>query len=167
MPAVWPGCIAAGDWNMVEHVDDRAPPSICPASILLPFQDVIALCCSHDAAGLEAFPCGFTRSGSHAGRLTRARLDRIYIPADSWSADLPVAFPTLWSDHKFVYADCIVTRPQVEIAWAAPRLPPIPTLNADKYFWPEVMASYASLASGPITLERWTEFKKLVLQLGS
>ena len=29
------------------------------------------------------------------------------------------------------------------------------------------MASYTSLASGPITLERWTDFKRLVLQLGT
>ena len=29
------------------------------------------------------------------------------------------------------------------------------------------MASYASLASGPVTLERWTDFKRIVLQLGT
>ena len=161
MPAHWPGCVAAGDWNMVEHVDDCVPPTLSPASILLPFQDVIALCCAHDMAGLDAFPRGFTRSGTHA------RLDRIYIPTDSWTASFPVVFPTLWSDHKFIYADCIVTRPRVEIAQAAPCLPPLPMLNADRFFWPQVMSSYASLASGPVTLERWTDFKKLDLQIGT
>ena len=167
MPATWSGCIATGDWNMVEHVNDRSPPSLCPAHTLVSFQDIISLCCASDVTGPDAFPCGFTHSSFCSGHPSRARLDHIYVPVNSWSADLPVAFPTHWSDHKFVYADCVITHPCVEIAWAAPRLPPLSTLNTNKTFWPRVMSSYASLASGPITLERWTDFKSFVLCLGS
>ena len=99
MPTTWSGCIAAGDWNMVEHVDDRSPPSLCPAHTLVSFQDIISLCCASDVAGPDAFPRGFTRSSFRSSCPSRARLDRIYVPVNSWSADLLVTFPTHWSDH--------------------------------------------------------------------
>ena len=172
-PADWPGCIAVGDWNMVEHADDRLPLKAPPAPLLRVVQDILAVCRAQDAAGPNAFPRGFTWSQARRGSvdlpsfLIHSRLDRIYIPTDTWSAGLPVSIPTNWSDHKLVWADCTVLTPQVEIAQSAPRLPNLRCFKNSPQFWKTVMEYYNDLVSKPITLERWTDFKTRVLLLGT
>ena len=82
LPAdTWPGCIALGDWNMVEHPHDRAPQK-APDSVfrrrLRVFADLKSLCCAHDAAGPGAWPRGI--SFHHRTSNYSACLDRIYFP---------------------------------------------------------------------------------------
>ena len=151
-PPSWSGCIAVG-----------APP----ASVLRPILDMLSLCRTIDAAGPEAFPRGFTWSCASRSHIMHSRLDRIYIPSQSWSAGLPTAIPTNWSDHKLVWADCSVLSPKVETAEAAPRLPDITSLSNDNRFWSAVIHSYNEMVSSPITLESWSSFKSLVLKEGS
>ena len=166
-PVSWPGCLAVGDWNMVLHDEDRLPVRATPASILRPVLGVLSLCRAVDAAGPDAFPRGFTWSCASPPRIVHSRLDRIYVPSQSWSSGLPVAIPTNWSDHKLVWADCSVLSPRVEIAVAAPRLPDIDSLSKDGQFWSSVLRGYNVLVSSPVTLETWSAFKDLVLEEGS
>ena len=165
-PPLWSGCLAGGDWNTVLHAEDRSPVRPTPRSVLRPLQDVLSLCQAVDAAGPNAFPRGFTWSCANRGRFIHSRLDRIYIPSQSWSSRLPVSIPTNWSDHKLVWADCSILAPRVELAVPAPRLPDIESLSKDSRFWSAVLAGYNALVSSTITLESWTTFKSLVLSEG-
>ena len=126
----WSGCIALGDWNMVEHPHDRAPQK-APDSIfrrcLHIFSDLKALCCAQDAAGMRPYPCGI--SFHHRASDYSARLDRIYFPRQSCTAGKPVTVPTLWSDHCLVWAPIHITNPRVELAKPAPCLPDMTTLD--------------------------------------
>ena len=166
-PTDWPGCIAIGDWNMVEHADDRLPFKAPPAPLLKVVRDVLAVCRAQDAAGPNAFPRGFTWSQARRDFIIHSRLDRIYIPTDTWSANLPTSIPTNWSDHKLVWADCTVLAPRVKIAQSAPRLPNLRCFKNSPQFWKPVMEYYNDLVNEPITLERWTDFKTRVLLLGT
>ena len=58
-------------------------------------------------------------------------------------------------------------KPKIEKAKPAPRLPSLEVLDKAKRFWPAVMLAWNTLtAGGPITLERWAEFKGTVLDKG-
>ena len=78
----WPGCFAAGDWNFVEHPDDRAPRSLLlvPSAITQNFDKIKAICSMKDVAGPEPFPSGWTRATQHAGHTYQARLNCVYCP---------------------------------------------------------------------------------------
>ena len=58
----WPGCFAAGDWNFVEHPDDRAPRSLLPvpSAITRNFDKIKAICSMKDVAGPEPLPNSWT-----------------------------------------------------------------------------------------------------------
>ena len=162
----WPGCFAAGNWNFVEHPDDRAPrsPLPVPSAIVRNFDKIKAICSMRDVAGPEPLPTGWTRATQRAGLTYRARLDRVYCPDALWFPGDPVSLPTLWSDHNLVWVDCTLSRPRVQMAVPADRLPPVPKLDAQ--FWADALARYRSLTQAGVNLASWTAFKKSVLTMG-
>ena len=166
--ATWSGCLAAGDWNAVEHPDDRTPPAVPSAlrsDIKRTFAHIKSLCHLQDAAGRKALLHGHTFTGT--GPTTwMSRIDQIYHPQDSWWAKKPTAIPTLWSDHKLVWAECGITAPHVQIAKVAPHLPSTDALLRNKDFWGPALERYSTLANNTVTLEVWTTFKKDILTLG-
>ena len=163
----WKGCIALGDWNMVEHPHDRAPQK-APDSVfrcrLQVFADLKALCCAHDAASPSVFPRGM--SFHHRATTYSARLDRVYFPYKICTAGKPTTVPTLWSDHSLVWAPIHVTEPRVELAKPAPRLPDLHTLDKHKPFWTSVLSAYEELSASEVTLTSWTAFKRSILEHG-
>ena len=165
-PPMWRGCVALGDWNTVTLAADRYPPKAPHPGVLKDMNDILAICMARDVAGPDPFLKGYTWSMVRLGRNLLSRLDRLYLPYETWEADMPVSIPTNWSDHKLLYADCVILRPRVEIARPARRLPKIDHLNSCPSFWTDVIAEWMVFASGPITLERWTAFKVKVLSLG-
>ena len=161
----WSGCLAAGDWNMVSHPSDRVPArpfSAYESRISALFDDLITLCSLSDAAGPGPSLRGWTHKYARGPTTSYARLDRIYRPMRGWSSSTPVAFQTNWSDHRFVWSDCIINRPRVELAVPAARLPAV----LDKVFWSEVDALYDKLCSDTVALPAWSSFKKHVLSAG-
>ena len=163
----WPGCVALGDWNMVEHPHDRVPQK-APDSIfcrrLRVFTDLTSLCCTHDAAGVHPFPRSI--SFHHRASSYSAHLDRIYYPRQTCTAGKPVTIPTLWSDHCLVWAPIHITKPRVKLAKLAPRLPDMTTLDRHCPFWTSVMAAYDTLAASDVTLPDWISFKQTILEQG-
>jgi len=166
----WSGCVAAGDWNFVEHMDDRSPAipmNPRQGKVLEIFSDISALCAFRDVAGPGPRPRGWTYSQNTASGKTFSRLDRIYVPYDGWAAEPPYVLSTNWSDHRFVVSDLIVTEPVVQVAIPAPRLPSLDGLDKSKTFWPDVLAAWNDVGNaGRATLERWTAFKEAVLRTG-
>jgi len=166
----WSGCVAAGDWNFVEHPGDRSPmspPNPRMDLLLEVFSDVSALCSFHDATGLGPYPRGWSYSKNTARHRVFSRLDRVYIPHGGWAAEPPYVLSTNWSDHRVVVSDLLVTDPTVQVAVPAPRLPDLDGLGKSKAFWPGVLVAWRDMAqSGGITLEKWSAFKKIVLCLG-
>ena len=162
----WPGCFTAGDWNFVEHPDDRAPrsPLPVPSAISQNFDKIKAICSMRDVAGPEPFPGGWTQATQCTGLTYKARLDHVYCPDALWFPTDPVSLPTLWSDHNLVWVDCTLSRPRVQMAIPADHLPPIPKL--DPKFWADVLAKYKTLSQADVSLASWTAFKKDVLALG-
>ena len=161
----WSGCLAAGDWNMVSLPSDRVPArpfSAYESRISALFDDMVTLCSLSDAAGSGPSLRGWTHKYARGSSISYARLDRIYHPMRGWSASAPVTFQTNWSDHRFVWSDCVVNRPRVEMAVPAARLPAV----LDKTFWSEIDVLYDKLCLGPITLPTWTSFKKNILSAG-
>ena len=166
----WSGCVAAGDWNFVEHPDDRSPmspPNPRLTTLLEVFSDVSALCSFRDAAGCGPCPRGWTYSKNTARHKVFSRLDRVYIPHSGWAAEPPYVLSTTWSDHRVVIADIIVTNPAVQVAVPAPRLPDLDGLSKSKAFWPGVLVAWRDMTrDGRVTLERWSIFKESVLRTG-
>ena len=123
----WSGCLAAGDWNMVSRPSDRVPTrplSAYESRVSALFDDLVTLCSLSDTAGPDPSLQGWTHKYARGPAISYARLDRIYRPMRGWSSSSPVAFLTNWSDHRFVWSDCIINRPRVELAVpAAPSLP--------------------------------------------
>ena len=161
----WTGCIAAGDWNMVSHLSDRVPArpfSAYESRVSALFDDLITLCSLSDTAGPGPSLRGWTHKYARGPAVSYARLDRIYHPKRGWSSSTPVTFLTNWSDHRFVWSDCIIDRPRVELAVPAARLPTV----LDKIFWSEIDALYDKLCSKPVTLPAWSSFKSQVLSAG-
>ena len=161
----WTGCLAAGDWNMVSHPSDRIPTrpfSAYESRVSALFDDLVTLCSLSDAAGPDPSIRGWTHKYARGPAVSYVRLDRIYRPMRGWSSSTPVAFQTNWSDHCFVWSDCIINRPRVELAVPAARLP----AALDKTFWSEADVLYDKLCSGPIALPAWSSFKKGILSAG-
>ena len=163
----WSGCVAAGDWNFVEHLGDRSPATpLNPRleNLLGVFSDISALCAFQDVAGLSPRPRGWTYSQNTAACRVFSRLDRLYVPHDGWAAEPPYVLSTNWSDHRVVVSDLIVTKPVVQVAVPAPRLPNLDGLDKSETFWPVVLAAWDDIErDGKATLERWTAFKGTVL----
>jgi len=167
----WTGCVAAGDWNMVEFPGDRAPcvqSSAARRSTLTCFKDVKTLCDMEDVAGNGAHPRLWTYRKNRAEGETLSRLDRIYIPQTGWRGHSPWCLDTNWSDHRVTVATLVVDAPRVQMAIPARRLPPLETLDKCPEFWAGVLSAWRTLASPPavVVLETWTAFKELVLDLG-
>jgi len=168
LPAnTWKGCVALGDWNMVEHPADRCPQKALDSIFrrrLRLFTDLTALCCAVDVAGPVAFPRGI--SFRHRASSFSARLNRIYAPRGICVAGRPVTVPTLWSDHSLVWAPVHITNPRVELAKPAPRLPGLLVLDGHSPFWPAVLTAYEHLLVSGVSLASWSSFKSVVLALG-
>ena len=166
----WEGCLAAGDWNFVEFSGDRFPAReshVRAAPLVEIFNDIRTLCRFTDAAGDEASPRQWSWSGRTQDGMSYSRIDRIYVPTEGWSACAPVPVATNWSDHRVITAELTRLQPRVEKAVPAPRLPSLDLLARSHVFWPKVLASWTqSTATGPMNLERWTDFKTEVLSVG-
>jgi len=168
--ASWSGCITTGDWNLVVHPDDHSPHSADSAQkrqSINVFKHIMDLCHLQDMASPSAYPQGFTFSGNTGRKTWSSHLDSIYYLMDSWFTDRPSTVPTLWSDHKLVWAKCGIISPRVQITVAAPCLPNIDSLTHSKKFWGLALAKYKDLTSQKVTLESWSLFKKDILSLGS
>jgi len=166
----WSGCVAAGDWNFVEHLGDRSPATPSNPrlkSLLTVFSDISALCAFRDVTSPSPCPRGWTYSRNAATCRVFSHLDRLYIPRDGWAAEPPCVLSTNWSDHRVVVSDLIVTKPVVQVATPAPRLPSLDGLDKSKTFWPNVLAAWDDVdRGGNVTLERWSAFKGTVLREG-
>jgi len=166
----WSGCFAAGDWNFVEFAGDRFPtahPDRAPERLLAAFNTIKALCGFADTAGPDPAPPLWSYSKTMAHGRAYSRLDRIYCPIRGWSAGKVVPLDTGASDHRLIMVPVYPRRPKIEKAVPAPRLPNIDVLDKAKRFWPAVLQAWDTLTSrGPVTLERWAEFKADVLDKG-
>ena len=167
---VWPGCIAAGDWNFVEHSGDRFPfrESHTKASPLVNvFNDIRRICRMADCAGDRPSLRQWSYSKMTANGRTFSRLDRIYRPSSGWSNLRPVPIATNWSDHRVITTTLMVLRPRVEKAIPAPRLPSVDVLDKSDRFWKQVVTMWRDATkAGPMRLERWMAFKGGVLAEG-
>ena len=166
----WSGCVAAGDWNFMEHLHDRSPVSLLNPrmeKLLAIFSDVSTLCGFRDVAGSGPCPRGWTYSQVAVSYKVFSRLDRIYVPLDGWVAEPPYVLSTNWSDHRVVISELIVTKPAVQVARPAPRLPDLDGLDKSKTFWSDILTAWRDIErDGKATLERWSAFKETVLHKG-
>jgi len=165
----WTGCFAIRDWNFVEHARDRCPSGSSnpmPRKILTTFDEIKHLCGATDVSGHGPAPSAWSYSKRTHNGMVYLRLDRIYRPAQGWRSSNMTPIATNWSDHRVISALVHVCRPKVEKAAPAPRLPPMETLDKAKRFWPTILKAWDELNSPgePINLERWTIFKKKVLE---
>ena len=167
-PPQWKGCLAAGDWNFVESDSDCFPfkaPSFNTKRCRKIFNDIKTLCLMADAAGNTGSFRKHTFTQNARGIRIFSRLDQIYFPPDGWTASTPIALCTNHSDHHFVWADCFISSPCVELAVPAPRLPPIQYLD-EGLFWPTVLSAWTDLTTSGVSLPTWSSFKKVVLSAG-
>jgi len=166
----WGGCFAAGDWNFVEFARDRFPtthPDRAPVRLITAFNTIKSLCGLVDTAGPDPAPPLWSYSKTTAHGQVYSRLDRVYHPVQGWSAGKVVPLDTGASDHRLVMVPVYPKKPKIEKAVPAPRLPGLDVLDKAKKFWPAVLLAWDTLTSrGPITLERWAEFKSAVLDKG-
>ena len=166
----WGGCFAAGDWNFVEFAGDRFPtahPERAPERLLTAFNVIKGLCSLTDTAGPDPAPPLWSYSKNTAHGRVYSRLDRVYRPTRGWSAGKVVPLDTGASDHRLVVVPVYPRKPIIEKAAPAPRLPSLDVLDKAKRFWPAVLLAWNVLTSrGPVTLERWAEFKSSVLDSG-
>jgi len=166
----WGGCFAAGDWNFVEFAGDRFPtahPDRAPVRLLTAFNNIKALCGLTDTAGPDPAPHLWSYSKTTAHGRVYSRLDRVYRLMQGWSAGEVAPLDTGTSDHRLVMVPVYPKRPRIEKAKPAPRLPSLEVLDKAKKFWPAVLLAWDTLtAGGPITLERWAEFKSTILNRG-
>ena len=166
----WGGCFAAGDWNFVEFAGDRFPTAHldrAPVRLLTAFNNIKALCGFTDTAGPDPAPPLWSYSKTTAHGRAYSRLDRIYRPVLGWSAGDVTPLDTGASDHRLVMVPVYPRRPRIEKATPAPRLPSLDVLDKARKFWPAVLLAWGILTTqGPITLERWADFKKTILDVG-
>jgi hypothetical protein len=72
---LWSSCIAASNWNFVEHDRDRIPaqdPTYTEKHIRILFRDIKSLCLFTASAGPKLFPCGWTYQSHHASGISRS-----------------------------------------------------------------------------------------------
>src|SRR5258706_1882934 len=167
-PSCWRSCLAARDWNFVEKDSDRFPFKVPSGDVKRChqlFNDIKSLCMMTDSTGPSGSYKAHTFVQTTQGGQILSCLDRIYFPQDGWSATPPVPIRTNHSDHFFVWSDCFITAPKVELAVPAPRLPSLKLLDRGP-FWPLVLSAWTGLTSGVISLPSWTVFKQSVLASG-
>jgi len=166
----WNGCVAAGDWNFVTYPEDRFPftESHAKAAPLVNiFRDITSICKMEDCAGNGPSMKRWTCSKMMASGRTFSRIDRIYQPTEGWSCHKPVPIATTWSDHRVVVAMLVVLWPRVERAVPARRLPSLDLLSKSRTFWPDVLALWDNMTTGPpVMLAQWVIFKEEVLKAG-
>ena len=166
----WQGCIAAGDWNFVEHDRDRFPFRDRPSKLVHirnAFEDLKRCCRMVDSAGPASAPRLWTYSKMTASGKSFSRLDRLYMPDQGWMTSGSDVLNTNWSDHRVLVSTVLVTTPKVQWAVPAPRLPSLSLLNRSETFWPGVLEAWKALTDLPsTTLESWTDFKESVLAAG-
>jgi len=166
----WGGCFAAGDWNFVEFAGDRFPTAHldrAPIRLLTAFNSIKTLCSLVDTAGADPAPPLWSYSKATAHGWVYSRLDRIYRLTQGWSAGEVTPLDTGASDHRLVMVPVYPKRPKIEKAKPAPRLPGLEVLDKTRKFWLAVLVAWNVLtAHGPVTLEKWAEFKKVVLDAG-
>ena len=163
----WDGCIAAGDWNFVERDEDRfpyKPPSGVTRECRRIFRDIKTLCKMVDVGQHYSAYKHHTFAQNARGVNVQSRLDRIYRPRDGWKSLKPVPIKTNHSDHHFVWADCFITSPKVEIAVPAPRLLHVDKLSDE--FWSRITKDWNEMTSQEIDLPAWAAFKQNVLRHG-
>jgi hypothetical protein len=160
----WPSCIAAGDWNLTEHSEDRDPPKPTDTCTKKHFANIKTLCLMTNAAGPGPMPSLWTYRKKNAHGITSSRLDRIYRPLIGWTSSNPTSIPTNWSDHNIMHCTMVVKSPTVQTAKPAPRMPDIKNLT--KPFWRASLDSYRTLISQPIGLKPWVDMKTNLLKLG-
>lgn len=98
----WTGCLAVGDWNMVEFRDDRSPsvsPSAARRSTLSCYKDLKVLCDAEDVAGDGVQPRLWMYWKGRADGEVLSRLDRIYAPLVGWHGHSSRCLEMNWSDH--------------------------------------------------------------------
>jgi len=167
----WVGCLAVGDWNVVEFQNDRSPsvsPSTARRSTMACFKDLKVLCDAEDVAGDGAHPCLWMYWKGRADGEVLSRLDRIYMPLVGWRGHSSRCLDMNWSDHRVVIATLVVDSPKVQLAIPARPLPSLETLDKCPDFWVAVLSAWGTLTSPlvVVTLEAWVVFKKLVLEQG-
>ena len=101
------------------------------------FKDIKTLCMLQDTGRCKSSYRDHTFSQNARGVYVLSRLDRIYRPQDGWTSSIPIPFKTNHLDHHFVWSDCFLSSPKVEIAVPAPRLPRMDKL--DDGFWTTVL----------------------------
>ena len=151
----------------MEDDEDRFPtktPSSATKDCRKIFKDIKTLCMLQDTGRSKGTYKGHTFSQNAQGVNVLSRLDCIYRLRDRWTSSIPIPIKTNHSDHHFVWSDCFLSNPKVEIAVPAPRLPRIDRL--DDGFWTNVLREWSTLTNGDINLHRWTNFKKVALQYG-
>jgi len=166
----WGGCFAIRDWNFVEHAGDRFPSGNnqgIPKKVLTTFEEVKRLCAMRDMSGRGPSPKTWTYSKMTHNGMAYSRLDRIYRPSSCWESGTVMPIASGWSDHRILVALVHVTKPKIDRAVPAPRLPAVEVLGKTKKFWPGVLLDWGALTdSGPVTLEKWRVFKDNVLRAG-
>jgi hypothetical protein len=136
----WTSCIAAGDWNLTEHENDRDPPKPTDIATLKHFKDIKSLCLMTDAAGPDPLPSLWSCRRKNTHRYTSSRLDRIYRPLIGWLSANPTSIPTNWSDHNIVHCTLTVRSPSIQTAKPAPRMPDLKHLS--RKFWKTTLNLY-------------------------
>lgn len=166
----WGGCFMAGDWNFVEYARDRFPTAHAeraPVKLLETFNKIKNLCSMVDTAGPDPAPSLWSYSKMTAHGKTYSRLDRIYRPNGSWSAGEVIPIDTGSSDHRMMIAPVYLRKPKIEKAKPAPRLPSMDILGKATKFSPTILREWDDMtATGHITLEKWSAFKRKVLESG-
>ena len=166
----WGGCFAVGDWNFLEYAGDRSPAAHAdraPVRLLTEFNEIKNLCGLTDTAGSGPTPSLWSYSKMTAHGKTYSRLDRIYHPRLGWLSGDVTPMDTGYSDHRLIMVSMYLRRPKIEKAKPAPRLPSMDVLEKAKKFWPTVLQAWTSATgAGPVTLEKWTIFKRKVLETG-
>jgi hypothetical protein len=160
---IWTGCVAAGDWNLTKHNDDRDPPKPADKMTLKHFTNIKTLCLMTDAARPGPLPSLWSCRKKNAHGTSSSRIDRIYRPLIGWNSSNPTSIPTNWSDHNLVHCTLTVCSPAVQTAKPAPRMPDPKYLN--RKFWNKSLDLYKKLTENPIALEPWVAMKKELLRL--
>jgi len=154
----------------VEYARDRFPSTRmewAPARLMAVFNKIKDLCGMTDSAGLSPAPSLWSYSKMTANGKSYSRLDRIYRPITGWTASSMVPMDTGHSDHRMMIAPVYPRWPKIEKAKPAPRLPNMELLGKAKKFAPAVLQAWKCMAeAGPVMLEKWTTFKREVLNTG-
>jgi hypothetical protein len=167
----WPGCFMAGDFNLVEHEEDRYPlqtPTGMAKEAIRSLIEIKNLCRSDDEHEEGPRSKTHTYFGRNGTSSSSARLDRIYVPSHLWTKHHTNTVRTTWSDHLIVKTVCTALNPRVQIAKSAPRLSDPTMYLKNRKFWKASLNEWKTLTErhGPVKLAKWTELKQNILSIG-